>query len=128
VAVGAVIVDDGGRVCLVRRGRAPMAGRWSLPGGRVERGESLHDALRRELVEETGLAVEIGPLVEVVEIVTEGQHYVVLDYACRLVEGHLRAGGDADEVLWVPLERLSAHDVTEAVARVARRALSMLLS
>ena len=122
LAVGGVFFDDEGRVCLVRRGRPPMAGRWSLPGGRVEQGERLVDALRRELAEETGLEVEVGELVEAIELVDGERHYVVLDYRCRIVGGTLRAGDDALEVTMVEVDRLAAYDVTTAVDRVVRRA------
>ena len=84
VAVGGVVLDPGGdgpRVLLVRRGRPPGEGRWSLPGGRVEPGERLAAAVVRELLEETGLVVEVGPLVEVAEILDPPHHYVILDYA-----------------------------------------------
>lgn len=123
LAVGAVAFDDAGRVCLIRRGRPPMAGRWSLPGGRVEHGERLEEALRRELREETGLEVEVHELVEAVEILDGDRHYVVLDFRCLVVGGALRAGDDAVDAIMVAPERLADHGVTDAVARVVRRAL-----
>jgi 8-oxo-dGTP diphosphatase len=121
LAVGGVVLDRGS-VCLVRRAHPPMQGRWSLPGGRVEAGESLADALCRELVEETGLVVEPGPLVEVVEIVNAVGHWVVIDYLCRVIGGDLAAGDDASDVAMVPFGRLDDFEVTDAVAGVLSRA------
>lgn len=128
VAVGGVVLDHDGpggapRVLLARRGRAPGKGRWSLPGGRVEAGERLSDAVAREILEETGLAVEVLGLVEVVEIIEEAYHYVILDYLCRPVGGSLRAGDDADEVEMVAVAELSKRGATELVQRVVAKAV-----
>lgn len=126
IAVGGVVLSaDGATVCLIRRGQPPLQDRWSLPGGRVEHGERLHDALVRELREETGLIVRPGPLVEVVELMGPERHYVVHDFLCSVVEGDLLAGDDARDARWVPLTRMATYDVTEAVARVVARAVEM---
>jgi 8-oxo-dGTP diphosphatase len=129
LAVGAAVVDksEGSpRVLLVRRARPPLQGSWSLPGGRVEPGELLADAVAREVREESGLFVRVGPLVEVVEIIEPPYHYVILDYACERTGGELRPGDDALEAALVRMDDLAGMGVTEAVLRVSHRALSLL--
>jgi len=129
IAVGAVILDESVpgeiRILLVRRARPPMAGRWSLPGGRLEFGESIEAAVRREVFEESGLEVQVGPLVEVVEVLDPPYHYVILDYVCRRMGGQLRAGDDASDVVFVRPSELEQYGVTEAVVRVAMKALTL---
>ena len=96
-AVGAVIVDSQGRLLMIRRGRDPGRGLWSLPGGRVEPGESLADALVREVHEETGLVVEAGPLVGTVD----RPPYEIHDVRASVVGGTEQCGDDAIEMQWV---------------------------
>jgi 8-oxo-dGTP diphosphatase len=109
VGVGAVIVDRN-RVLLVQRGSEPLKGKWSLPGGMLELGESLTEGVVREIREETGLTVEVLELIELLDRVhreagPEGErvryHYVIADYLCRVVGGALQAASDADAVRWV---------------------------
>lgn len=99
--VGAVVRDDTGRVLLVLRAHAPAAGNWSLPGGRVEPGESPDDAVTREVAEETGLRVEVGRLVGTVERdAGHGATYVIDDYECTVTGGRLESGDDAVDARW----------------------------
>src|SRR5438270_11061929 len=106
VGVGAVIVRDG-RAVLVRRGGEPLAGEWSIPGGILELGETLRAGAAREALEETGLVVEPGEVLEVFDrIVRDPEqrvqfHYVLVDFLCRRVSGELRAGGDASAARWI---------------------------
>jgi 8-oxo-dGTP diphosphatase len=129
LAVGGIVFERSEgepRVLLVKRGNPPRRGGFSLPGGRVERGETMADALRRERLEETGLTVRVGPLVEVVEIIDEAHHYVVLDYLCEVDDaGALRPGDDAEEAVLVAVSALPAAGVTDAVLRVVGRALEI---
>lgn len=100
--VGAVIHDDEHRLLMIRRANPPAAGQWSIPGGRVEPRESDDEALRREVLEETGLIVVVGLRVGTVEIDgPNGVVYDIRDYACAPVGGDLLAGDDALEVRWV---------------------------
>lgn len=128
IGVGGVILDRTGpepSVVLVKRGRPPRAGSWSLPGGRVERGEHLAEAVFREVLEETGLLVRPGPLVAVVELIDDAFHYVVLDYLCELEGGTLSAGDDAADVAIANVADLPMYGVTPQVLDVVERALAM---
>jgi mutator protein MutT len=113
VGVGAVVVEKG-KVLLVRRGKEPLKGKWSLPGGMLELGESLQDGVVREVKEETGLTVEPVELIELLDRVhrEDGRvryHYVIADYLCRVVGGGLCAASDADEVRWAERTEWNSH-------------------
>jgi ADP-ribose pyrophosphatase YjhB (NUDIX family) len=102
IAVGAIVVEDG-RLLMVRRAHDPGAGLWSLPGGRVEHGEYLVDALRREVAEETGLDVDVRELVGILEVLGE-PHYVILDYFAAVTGDREPApADDVSDARWVPL-------------------------
>jgi mutator protein MutT len=113
VGVGAVIVEAE-RVLLVRRGAEPLKGHWSLPGGLVELGEGLLNAVVREVREETGLTVEPIELIELVDKIHREDnrvryHYVIADYLCRVTGGQLQAASDADAVRWVERAEWNSH-------------------
>lgn len=123
--VGAVVRDCAGRLLLVQRANEPGRGRWSLPGGRVEPGESDPRALARELLEETGLTVHVGALVGIVERPAANGTYLIYDYACRVTGGDLRAGDDAMDAAWVDgtefAELEHGHALTPLLAETLRR-------
>jgi ADP-ribose pyrophosphatase YjhB (NUDIX family) len=109
--VGAVVHDEEHRLLMIRRANPPGAGRWSLPGGRVEAGESDTEAVCREVAEETGLVVTVGMQVGTVVLAgVAGSSYDVRDYACAVTGGRLRAGDDATEVRWVRRAELLTLD------------------
>lgn len=143
VGVGGVVVA-GDRVLLARRGQEPMRGEWSIPGGLLEVGESLTEAVMRELLEETGLAVRVVDLIEVLDRILPEPgvsslagpsvhaprprpryHYVILDYLCEVVSGEPRAGGDITEVAFIAEEQLPRYALTPAVTRVVSKAFAM---
>jgi mutator protein MutT len=129
VGVGAVIVNDRGEVLLVRRGTPPLHREWSIPGGKVERGETLRAALAREVREETGLDVEIGELIDVVDALIRDahgaitDHYVLVDYFSWPAGGTLRAGSDAAEAQWVAANALTEFPMWSETRRVIAAAL-----
>ncbi len=114
--VGAVIKDDRGRLLLIKRGHAPGAGLWSLPGGRIEPGETDAEALVREMREETGLAIEAGQLIGTVRRPTQdGGVLDIRDYAATVTGGTLRAGDDAADARWVAASELETLPTTEGL-------------
>ena len=130
VGVGAVIVEHN-RALLIRRGQPPLLGEWSLPGGVLECGEALCDAVVREAFEETGLTVEVGEMLGVYERVIRADdgrvryHYILIDFLCHRVAGELRAGSDASEVGWFCREELPslklAPDANDVVLKGLER-------
>ncbi|HUR33550.1 MAG TPA: NUDIX hydrolase [Vicinamibacterales bacterium] len=131
VGVGAVVIDDG-RVLLVLRGQPPMQGQWSLPGGAVEVGETLAAAVQREVLEETGLVVSVGAMVEVLDRIhtdADGRveyHYVLIDYLCVVVDGRLRPDSDAADARWARPDELDAYDLHPVTRAVVDRAFALV--
>jgi 8-oxo-dGTP diphosphatase len=123
LGVGAVILD-GGRVLLVERGNEPLAGCWSLPGGAVEPGERLEDALIREVFEETGLRVTTNIIATVFERIMPDAagkceyHYVLIDFYCAVEGGELRAGDDSRRVDWFDIDSLDTLRMTDGTREV----------
>ena len=129
VGVGAVIVDKQ-RVLLVRRAAPPLQGQWSIPGGVVELGETLRAAAEREALEETGLQVKAGEVLEVFDRIMPADdgrtqyHYVLIDFLCSVISGEARAGGDAAEVAWVSADTVAQFNLEQIALEVVRRAVS----
>jgi 8-oxo-dGTP diphosphatase len=125
VGVGAVIVDAG-RVLLVKRGHAPLLGEWSIPGGLLEVGETVRQAVVREAQEETSLTVETGELLGVYDrLLPDGggrtlYHYVLIDFLCRRLSGETLASGDADDVRWFTREEAENLPLPEDTKQVIR--------
>jgi 8-oxo-dGTP diphosphatase len=128
IGVGAIIVADR-RVVVVRRGHEPLKGEWSIPGGVLEVGETLRAGAAREALEETGLVVEPGEVLEVLDrIVRDPQgrvqfHYVLIDFLCRPRAGELHAGGDAEEARWISESELREFPIADSAAAVLRKGL-----
>ena len=130
VAVGGVIWRGPDQLLLIRRGQPPKAGEWSIPGGRVEHGEALLDALRREIGEETGLTVRISGLIDVAEFIerdAEGRtssHFVLVDFSAHWAEGEASPASDVEECGWVaPVDALKRvrWDETRRIIRLSAR-------
>lgn len=121
VGVGAVAIRDGA-ILLVRRGRPPNEGLWTLPGGRLLWGESLTAAARREFAEETGLEAEVGEVAGVVERIfeDEGYHYVIVDYFVTVADGTPVPGDDATDARWVPLDEIGSLPLTPLLVESLR--------
>jgi 8-oxo-dGTP diphosphatase len=137
VGVGAVIIDDrlndhrhDHRVLLIRRGQPPLLGEWSLPGGVLECGETLREAVAREAREETGLVVETDEMLGVYERVIRGDegrvryHFVLIDFLCHSVGGDLQAGSDAAEVRWFTRDELPALNLAPDAGDVVLKGLA----
>jgi 8-oxo-dGTP diphosphatase len=133
VGVGGVVVEDG-RALLIRRGSEPLRGEWSIPGGTLELGETLEQGVARELLEETGLQVRVGELIEVFDRIYFGNgeskerprfHYVIVDFLCERVAGEPVASSDVTDVAYAREEELGKFALTETATRILRKAFAM---
>lgn len=130
VAVGAVLRQDD-RVLLVQRGKEPRKGAWTLPGGQVQFGERLREALIRELFEECGIIVEPGSIIDVVEYLepdVQGgtlHHFIIVDFIATYVRGKLRPGSDVMDARWFALSELKTLDMPEITRAFFRKHFSV---
>jgi mutator protein MutT len=126
VGVGAVIIKDG-KILLEKRKSAPGRGKWSIPGGLVELGESVSQSVVREVAEETGLEVYQPELIDVVDNVVRDEngevkyHFVIIDYFVKLKGGNVKASSDAEELQWVPLGEVEKYDLTKTFRAFIQR-------
>jgi len=130
LGVGAVILHDG-RALIVQRASEPRKGEWTVPGGVLEVGETLRSGIEREVLEETGLLVKAGPVVDVYENIwpdASGKtefHYVLVDFLCELISGELQAGTDAAEARWITVEELDDLSLIGKTADAIRAGFAM---
>ncbi|HWY15097.1 MAG TPA: NUDIX hydrolase [Rhizomicrobium sp.] len=134
LGVGAVVWNDEGAILLIRRSKPPRLGEWSLPGGKVEFGETLHAALLREVREETGLDVQIVDLLDTAEIILDAEagaasaHFVLVDFTVRAVSGTLAAGSDAADARWFSLDAIAKLHLWSETRRVIERSAEIHLT
>jgi 8-oxo-dGTP diphosphatase len=130
LGVGGIVIREG-CVLLVRRGKPPLEGAWSIPGGMLEIGETAHEAVARELAEETGIEARVLELVEIFENVALDEsgrvqyHFVILDYLCEYAGGTAEAGSDASEAAWVKESDLCGYPLTPGALPVIQKAFRM---
>ncbi len=126
LAIGGVVVQDD-RILLVRRGKPPAFGEWAIPGGSVELGETLEQAVERELLEETGLTVRAGEICHVFEAVKRDEdgrvrfHYVIIDLMAEYVSGEPFPASDATEAAWLPLSELQDLGINASTLQLLRK-------
>lgn len=118
VAVGAVVFKDD-CVLMVKRSNAPAKGSWAVPGGKIKLGETMHQALVREIKEETSLDITVGEVVYIFDVIQHNEqkeitfHYVIIDFLCELQGGQLKAGDDAKDVKWISRDDLKKMNINE---------------
>ena len=137
VGIGGVVIENG-RALLIKRGSEPLLGQWSIPGGTLELGESLQQGVARELLEETGLEVQVLDMIEAFDRIfldpaapkAEGRsrpkyHYVIVDYLCERLAGEAQAGSDVTDIAYATEEELEKFHMTSTATRVLHRAFAM---
>ncbi|MEM0374058.1 MAG: NUDIX hydrolase [Sulfolobaceae archaeon] len=123
VAVG-VLIEHEGKYLLIKRLKPPSAGHWAVPGGKVEYGERLEDAAKREIKEETGLDIEVGEIIAIVEVFREGFHYVIIDFKGKIIGGNLKPNSDAIEARFFSPSEIQGLKMTPSTEEMLRRLLS----
>ncbi|BFI76230.1 NUDIX hydrolase [Sulfurisphaera ohwakuensis] len=121
VAVGGVIFNKDRKVLLVKRKNPPNKGSWAIPGGKVKYGETLEEAVKREIKEETNLNVKVKELLAIVEIIKEGFHYIILDFICENIEGELMANSDAEDARFFSFDELINIAVSPTTIEMLKR-------
>ena len=130
-SVGGIIFNREESVLLVRRKKHPEKGKWSLPGGVIQTGENLHEALKREVFEECQLNIDVGPLVLASTKIIKTQkgeilyHFVILDYLCQYQGGIPKAGSDVSDIRWVKMEEINKYELTEELTEVIIKGLKI---
>jgi 8-oxo-dGTP diphosphatase len=130
MGVGGVVIS-GERALLIRRGGPPLQGEWSIPGGMLELSETLHEGVRRELAEETGITVRVLDLIEIFERISRDEaglcqyHFVIADYLCEQISGEANAASDVIDVAWSSESELENYSLTPTATRVIRKAFHM---
>jgi ADP-ribose pyrophosphatase YjhB (NUDIX family) len=137
VGVGGVVIEDG-RALLIKRGTEPLLGQWSIPGGTLELGESLQHGVARELLEETGLEVQVLDMIEAFDRIfldpaapnagdrsRPKYHYVIVDYLCERLAGEAKAGSDVTDIAYAREDELEKFHMTSTATRVLHRAFAM---
>jgi len=131
MSVGAIIIDKN-RVLLIRRAAPPGEGLWAIPGGIVKLGEKLEDAVKREVKEETGLEVEVGKLIDLVEVLIKDEkgrieyHYIIADYEAKVIGGKLKASSDALEAKWFNLNEIEKIEATKSTKKILKKIVGEL--
>jgi 8-oxo-dGTP diphosphatase len=124
--VGAIVWKDG-RILLVKRGKEPNRGKWTVPGGVVELGETLHEALKREVREECSIDIEVEKVLDMFDAITRDDdgrvryHFIIIDFMAKYAGGEIKAGSDADDCRWVTPEEIAEMDITPSLMAVLRR-------
>lgn len=123
IAVGCVIFDSDRRVLLVKRKHPPNQGSWAVPGGKVNFGELIEGALKREMREEISVEVRPKELMAIVEIIKEGFHYVILDFVCEIINGEVKAGSDAEDARFFSINEMKKVSISPTTLEMIERYL-----
>ena len=131
-AVAGLILDSNNKILLIKRASPPAKNKWSLPGGVIDLGEKLEKALYREILEECGIRVQIGPLFNAVSKIVKDKnkdiqyHYIILDYLCQYISGPVKANSDASAVQWFHIKEIEKLDLSEGILDVIQKGIQIL--